>query len=209
MINSIKFSVVIFCSALLFTACEKDDDDTPKPKDNSNVTATSQFQKDAEGWTIVGDAQGGYVEASYSPDGGVTDGYIYADDNVTGGVWYFASPDTYHGDKSNYYGKTLSYSLFQESAMSNQFLREDIIFSGDSGRIVYTLDFNDFPDSSWTNYSIKISEAGYWLNDHYQSGDTATAAQIKAVLSSVNSFWIRGEFETGPDSGGLDNVVIN
>lgn len=32
---------------------------------------------------------------------------------------------------------------------------------------------------------------------------------MRNVLSNVTEFWIRGEFQTGADEGGLDNVRIN
>tara|TARA_R110000868_G_scaffold408319_2_gene691276 strand:- start:3937 stop:4524 length:588 start_codon:yes stop_codon:yes gene_type:complete len=65
------------------------------------ITITSGFSEDADGWTIVGDAQGGSnIEASYSPFEGLDDsGYIYAEDRVTGGYWYFSAPEKFRGDK--------------------------------------------------------------------------------------------------------------
>ncbi len=199
--NLFRISAICLLSGFLLTACEKEEETKPIAQEKPG-----QFLTNAEGWTIVGDAQGGYVEASYSPDGGVTDGYIYADDDVTGGVWYFAAPDSYHGDKSNYYGKILSYSIFQKSDRSNQFASDDIIFANGANQIVYVI--ANYPDTTWTDYTVKLSEEGFWMNDSYNSGDTATEAEIKAVLSNVDKFWIRGEFESGPDSGGLDNVSI-
>lgn len=164
------------------------------------------FKDDAAGWVITGDAQGGYVAASYSPDGGVADGYIYAKDDVLGGVWYFTAPSSYHGDKSKYYNATLKFSLFQISSMQNQFVSTDIIFENGSKKISHQLPAN--PGKDWTNYSFKISTGGGWVNGDYKSTTPASEADIKAVLSNVTGFHIRGEFETGPDQGGIDNIEI-
>lgn len=71
------------------------------------------FESDASGWKIGGDAQGGYIEPDYMKCGGVSNGTIYAKDDVAGGVWYFADPSSYLSNKSNYFGTTLRYSLFQ------------------------------------------------------------------------------------------------
>ena len=207
--NIFKFLFSITFGLILFTGCSSDDgsgnDSDPKVIDP--VIVKSQFKSDAEGWTITGDAQGSYSAASYSPDGGVFDGYIYADDNVQGGVWYFTSPSDYHGKKSEYYGATLKFSLFQKSNRSNQFESDDIIFKNGDLQITYVHKKVDYPGTEWTDYSVKISK-DHWLKGGYNSGIMATESEIRAVLSHVTQFSIRGEFESGPDTGGLDNVKI-
>ncbi len=187
-------------SVALLMSCKKD-------KNDPEVIIEDLFKKDASGWTIVGDAQGGYVEPSYSPDGGVNDGYIFAEDNVTGGVWYFAAPNTYKGNRTEYYNKTLHYSLFQESSMSDQFEREDIIFKSGNKQIFYLA--SQYPTAEWTSYSVKINDANGWYVGSFQGNHSpATETEMKEVLSDVTDFWIRGEFESGPDKGGLDKVQI-
>ncbi|MCX7546891.1 hypothetical protein OS188_02880 [Xanthomarina sp. F1114] len=205
------FIYFILSTLFLFTiaSCSSDDDTTEPPVNNDNIINISQFQTDAQGWRITGDAQGGYVEASYSPDGGVNDGYIYADDDVAGGVWYFTAPDLYHGNKSVYYNATLSFSLFQTSAMDNQFENADIIFRNGSDQITYVHALTDYPTSEWTDYSLKISTESGWLKGDFDSGTPATEAEIKAILSNVTEFSIRGEFQSGPDTGGMDNIKIS
>lgn len=209
LLNIGKFLFSITCGLILFTGCSSDDDSAKDtdPEVTDPVIVQSQFTSNAEGWTITGDAQGSYSEASYSPDGGVIDGYIYADDDVQGGVWYFTSPKDYHGKKSDYYGATLEFSLYQKSRRSSQFESDDIIFRNGDLQITYVHKKADYPGEEWTNYKVKISK-NYWLKGEYNSGIMATESEIKAVLSNVTQFSIRGEFETGPDTGGLDNVKI-
>lgn len=169
----------------------------------------SDFATDTEGWTITGDAQGDFSEASYATEGGVTDGYIFADDDVQGGVWYFTAPDTYNGDKNEFYGATLRYSLFQKSKMSRQFVSDDIILKNGNDQITYIFDKTEYPGKNWTDYEVKISADQGWFKGGYTSKVQATEAEIKAVLSNITQFSIRGEFETGPDTGALDNVIIS
>lgn len=202
-----KSLLILLMVGFAFIGCSKDDD--PEPQSNDEPIVASQFADNAEGWTIIGDAQGGYVAASYSPDGGVTDGYIYAVDDVIGGYWYFKAPNSYMGNKLEYYGATLSYSLFQDCDMSNQKKRADIVFKNDDLQITYIYGIDNFPNADWTDYSIDISAGKGWIKGEYNSGVIATEAEIKAVLANVTEFIIRGEFEHGPDSGGLDNVIID
>ncbi|MGO2401141.1 hypothetical protein [Mesonia sp.] len=64
------FLFLLLILGFVFTSCSSDDD-APA---NDDAIVDSLFRDDAEGWTIVGDAQGGFVEASYSPDGGIIEG---------------------------------------------------------------------------------------------------------------------------------------
>lgn len=136
-------------------------------------------------------------------------GYIYAEDDVAGGVWYFSAPETYRGNRLDYYGATLQFSLLQDSSMSNQFESGDVIFESGDKKITYVHSPQNFPTLEWTSYSIPIQPGSGWLKGEYDSGVLASEAEIKDVLSNVTEFRIRGEFESGPDSGGLDRVIID
>lgn len=170
-----------------------------------NVEITSGFTDDPDGWTIVGDAEGGSnVEASYSPFEGLDDsGYIYAEDKVTGGVWYFNAPSKYLGDRTDYYGGALSFWLIQDSRMRNQFNSKDVIIRGNGNEMAYY--HEDFPGLDWTSFTVPIEVAGGWVN---ASGVALTQEEMEAILSDVTSIWVRGEFETGADTGGLDQFEM-
>ena len=151
----LKLILILSLIAVSVLSCKKDD-----ALSISTPVISDDFKTNEEGCTISGDAQGGYTEVSYSPGGVVTDGYIFANDDVTGGVWYYQAPSDYHGDKSNYYNKTLQISLFQHSGMSNQFEKRDIIFESGSKDIYCQLPSH--PDTTWTNYKITINENGMY-----------------------------------------------
>lgn len=187
---------VFVISVITFSACEEEEEQKEEGPDSS------EFFEDADGWTIAGDAQGGSnLEASYSPFEGLDNsGYIYADDDVAGGVWYFVAPDKFLGDQSEFIGGKLSFYLIQKSALSDQFKSKDVIIEGGNDQEIY-YDHASYPDTTWTHYEIHLDSTAGWMN----SSDTeASASEIQSVLSDVQRLWIRGEFETGPDTGGLD-----
>lgn len=207
----------------LFLACGKDDapsqgKEQPVPEETvpeetvpeettpeeTEPEISNEFSNGPDGWTVRGDAGGVYVVPEYSEDGGVQNGYIYAIDEVTGGVWYFVAPKSYNGNRSDAYGKSLSFSL-KQSGLNDQFDRPDapdIILEGPNFNVVF--DTENHPGTDWTDYKVEISaEAGWTINT--TDGENATEAQIKEVLANLLSFRIRGEFITGPDTGSLDN----
>jgi hypothetical protein len=58
--------------------------------------------------------------------------------------------------------------------------------------------------AQWTSYSVPLSASG-WKRDSL-TGAAATADDFTKVLGDLTALWIRGEFNTGPDTGFLDNV---
>jgi len=199
------FFLSFFAVSILFLAsgCENCEEIEPTP-----AIVEAGFENDADGWTIVGDAQGGSnLEASYSPfDGLDNSGYIFAQDNVAGGVWYFSAPQKLLGDLSRYFEGSMTFWLIQESNRSNQFEDEDIILEGNGNRIYYKYESpTEFPDTTWTRYSVKLDETANWFKE---SGEAASNADITNVLSNVTNLYIRGEFEGGPDTGGLDQFEL-
>jgi len=169
---------------------------------------TTDFISGADGWTIEGDAHGGEgLIPEFSDVNGLDNsGYIFAKDDVAGGVWYFVAPEKYLGNKSAFFNGMMRYWLIQKSARTYQFLREDVIIEGISNeRIVINLPMENFPDTIWTKYQFTFNESEAWVDENNQA---ATNQKIKSVLSNVTKLKIRGEFEGGPDTGGLDGFAL-
>ncbi|MGB0384154.1 MAG: Ig-like domain-containing protein [Ardenticatenaceae bacterium] len=161
--------------------------------------AASTFDANNEGWTIAGGASG----PSYSPTGGNPDGYISASD-APGDYWYWQAPAKFLGDLSSAYKGKLSFDL-RQSKTSDQFDLEDIILVGGGLTLVYDTPVN--PGTTWTSYTVPLDETAGWKKDTL-NGSAATQAEMLAVLSSLTTLRIRGEYAGGADTGDLDNVVL-
>ena len=199
--KNLRFKIFkILLSALIVTlsiGCGDSDDEEVKETINS-----SDFISGVDGWKIEGDAAGSTgVIPNFSEMNGVGDsGYIYAKDDATGGVWYFVAPSKYHGDRSKFFNGKLEFYLIQDSNIANQFSANDIIIEGSSGeKIVYK--HEAYPAKTWTKYEVSLSTDSQWLD---KDGDIASDEKIKTVLSNITKIMIRGEFEDGEDTGGLD-----
>ena len=163
----------------------------PKETIRTGCYIASLFDKDDEGWTIIGDAQNGSRKPDYK------NGYIQATDDVKGDTWYFKSPSKFNGDLSACYGATLSYDLMQNPT-DHQFSARDIIIDSDYGQISYSFGYT--PGSGWTPFKKDLVETGW--------DKTLTEEEFKKILSSVTALFIRGEYRDGFDIGSLDNVII-
>jgi len=171
-------------------------------------TITSTFDDGTEGWTVVGDAQSGQTEPTHVAEGGNPGGYLRAKDDVRSGVWYWNASDAYLGDKSAYSGGTLSFDLNQ-SATDSQFDSQDVILESGDTRLGY--DFGNsstHPGTNWTGYEVSLSaDADGWTNR--STDEPATQEGFESVLSELNEVRIRGEYRTGSDTGGIDNVELS
>jgi hypothetical protein len=168
------------------------------------VIVTTNFENGDEGWLIFGDAQGGTATPNIVQTGGNPGAYLSAVDDVTGGVWYWQAPDKYRGDFSRYYGANISFDL-KQSTLSSQFEADDVVLQG--GGLKLVLDLPNNPGLDWTPYSLTVDTESDWRIDN-RNGTVATEEQIKNALSDLSLLLIRGEYVTGPDTGGLDNAKI-
>jgi len=182
---------IVIIIILLLKCCKQD-----------NVA--SYFSKDDEEWQILGDAQEGVATPNYHDTEGNPGGYISANDDAAGGVWYWSAPEKFLGNKSSAYGKKFNFSL-KQSSLNSQFDDEDIVLVSDDMRIVFNTEQN--PALEWTDYSVTLSEeAGWQIND--LTGSVVNEEDFIKVLKNLTAIYIRGEFVVGVDTGGLDNVIL-
>jgi Laminin B (Domain IV)/PEP-CTERM motif len=166
----------------------------------------SMFNSDTQGWTVVGDEVG---PVTWVSSGGNPGGYVSVTDSVVGGVMYFVAPDPYFGDHSGAYGTALTFDLIQRYPDSpNQFDDDagDIVLQGSGLTLAYDL-ANNPVNGTWTPYSVSLT-AGSWRLGSL-TGPIATQSQMQLVLSDLTALQIRAEYQTGPDTDGLDSVVLN
>jgi hypothetical protein len=185
-------AILIVIGIILYRSCK-------------NNKIASYFNQDDEGWKVIGDAQGESATPCYINKNGNPGGYISANDNIAGGVWYWSAPEKFLGNKSSVYGKKLSFSL-KQSSIDNQFDADDLILVGANMKIVYNTSKN--PEIKWTDYSVTLSEeAGWTYND--LNGDLVSRNDYHKILRDLSALYIRGEYVTGEDTGSLDTVVLN
>lgn len=178
-------------------------DNVSLQKNCSGQTVISTFEVSHDDWKVAGDAEDGSGDPQHLLSGGNPGGYLSANDDVTGGVWYWAAPEKFLGNKSSSYQKTLSFDLKQSSTES-QFEAADLILEGAGKKLVQALPTH--PATDWTSYSINLKE-GAWKLDAPE-GQSASAEDLRSVLAELSLLWIRGEYIEGADTGGLDNVRL-
>lgn len=184
---------------------DPDPDCTEPDPDVPACTAISTFDSGDEGWTLLGDAEGGRAEPDFNPTGGNPGAFVSADDDAAGGIWFWKAPLKFTGDFSDAYNRTFTFELKQSSLNFQIDNQRDVIFIGNGGTIIW---FNTpmNPGLDFTPYSITLNDTAGWMLD---DDSPASEATIRAVLSDIEEIQIRGEFVNGSDTGGLDNVVLN
>jgi len=217
---------LITASGLAFSlgACGKSESKPgPSGFDPQGARAGSGFESSAEDWTIIGDAQTSSAKPDYYGTGGNPDGLISAVDDVTGGVWFFQAPAKYLGDASSTYGHSIKFDL-KTTDVSNLFDDFDVVLAGSGITLgYYFANPRDPGTNTWTSYKVQLGETAGWVKipDYDETtfdanfdtstlsftGLTApTQAEFQSVLSNLTQFLIRGEFNSGSDTGYLDNV---
>lgn len=176
------------------------DEKPASPPAYIGAQVSSDFATGIDGWSFIADVK----EFDWIATGGNPGGYLEAVDYAYGDVWYFVAPSKFLGDKSAYSGGKLDFDL-KQSPTDSQFNDEDIVITGGGKTIVFDTASN--PGTDWTHYSVTLDTTSDWRLDKL-GGTVATQADIDAVLANVTALRIRGEFVSGGDTGGLDNVVL-
>lgn len=164
------------------------------------VLLSYDFSSSPQGWIIAGDTSD--VPAVFEATGGNPGGYISHTDEALGETWYFRAPDGLLAQLRAAENGTLSFSLKQSSTDAG-FPDDDIVIVGAAGRLSYR--FDRAPGRDWTDFSVRLSASAGW---RWNWNQVPTSEQMQRVLSSPTRLDIRGEFRTGDDTGGLDNVRL-
>lgn len=174
---------------------------TASAKGSTFVIAESTFDADAEGWTLVGEAQGPNWQAT----GGNPDGYVSATDPPsTTGTSYWRAPGAFLGDVSAAFGQKLRFEL-RDAGPGNTFRDSDVVLVGGPTTLVYRQ--KGVPKTKrFKRFSVKLARGKRWTDA--STGLKATTEQMQSVLSSLDTLLIRGEFRNGPETFDLDNVVL-
>lgn len=155
------------------------------------------FADTAQGWST----SGGATSIDFESTGGSPGGHVRAADLDEGATWYFAAPSTMHGNLTRFLGGRLTFDLtvFTES---DAVLDDQVVQITSSGGA-----FVSWTPTVLRPYSCGWHTVGVTLNDLNFISATA-GVTLEAVLASVTSVKIRGEYVHGTDVAGLDNVHL-
>ncbi len=90
--------------------------------------------------------------------------------------------------------------------MSKPFDDVDVKLEGAGMKLVFDTERVSSPNQ-WTHFSVKLDGSAGWKKDKLD-GPAATDDEVKAVLADLTKLEIRGEFNTGQDTGSLDNPKL-
>jgi hypothetical protein len=179
----------------------------------ATAQVTSTFNTNDEGWTVV---QNGSNPVNYSATGGNPGGFVSTVDVVGAAAplliwWYWQAPPKFTGDVSSVYGRFLRFDL-RSSGTGSDFSQPDVIISDGITTLYYF-----FPTDVQLPYptAYQSYQAGFfenqWRTTASRTATRPTQAQLLAVLASLTTLRIRGEYdaaEAPSNTGMLDNVML-
>ena len=143
---------------------------------------------------------------TYSATNGNPGGHIWQLDPMSSRVYYFQAPTNYLGNRSNYYGGTLTFDVRRQNGSLLNYT--DVVLVG--GGFTFVIDAGSGPANGvWTTYTVKLNETGGWKKD-LLTGVAPTAVEFAMLLGHLSALRIRGEYSTSStDTGALDNVILS
>ena len=101
-------------------------------------------------------------------------------------------------------GETVDLSLRRTGAGTPLNL-PDVVLRGTEADLV--LKFAAVPSGTWSRFRFRLDESTPWKKRG--SNADVTREDFDRVLTSLESFQLRGEFVVGPDAGGIDRIIIS
>ncbi len=172
------------------------------------VLVEETFEGGDTGWIVVGDAQGDSDKPTYMKEGGNPGAHMSAVDDAVGGVWFWSAPDTFLSQlrkswkESGSMRAVLTFDL-KQSDLSDPFEDKDLVLG--AGDLELHFRHESPPGLDWTSFRVPLNPAD-WINPSTEKA--ATEEEMTQVFSELDRLWIRGEFRTGDDVGGIDNIRI-
>ncbi len=176
---------------------------------NSPLVA-SHFDVDADGWTNVTlpypSAVPPTITFTYLPVWSSGQLWLTDPDGTgVGNAQYWRAPAKFLGDQSA--AGVLGCSLSDVGSGSGPFAQEDVVLVG--GGLTISYSFGSLPPDAATPvpFTLDFYGGGAHLGGYY-STTYATHAQVHTVLSALTEFYIRAEYQLGPDWQYIDDVVL-
>ena len=170
---------------------------------------SSTFDSGPEGWRAIEvDSVGnpphvvGQYGVVYNAIGGNPGGFISRTDPGSYS-FFFDAPAAFTGDQSNAFQGSLSFDLKVTASDGQTY--PGVILLGPSTTLYYTI---APPATAFTNYAVSLVPTGWRINDAYV-GVEPTETQMQEVLGNLSALRIRGDWLTGGETAGLDNVVLS
>jgi hypothetical protein len=174
-------------------------------------TISSNFDSGDEGWGGVSFSlplntnppiQTGSSFVTYNPIGGNPGGFISSIDPDPD-LLYFSAPAKFLGDQSAAFGNTLSFDAKDIGGVNDD---PELILTG-GGMTLYYLAGLD-PSTAWTHFEITLAPDTTWHLNYLGNLATISDKDFSSVLSSLDGMYLLGDWASGPDDSGLDNVEL-
>jgi len=171
--------------------------------DNVRITEAdpcpySHFDTSSENWTTVGDT----TNEMWSDAMGNPPGSFGAVDLVQGILWEYVAPGKFLGDRSAFFGSTLSFDLYT-NRVDAEHAGQIVSMRGSGLTLQYEAPMLPV-ENQWTRYAIPLAPSELWTRG--DTGEAVTPEEFNAVLSGLSRLSIRGEYWSGDDTGFIDNV---
>ena len=155
----------------------------------------SQFESSTEGWTFFNDG----TNLQYVASGGNPGGYLQVTDAGDGRIWWFQAPTAWNGNWSSLVGGALKFDIKIVSQSGSALSDDEVrIYSG-SDYAAWNASNANLSSGVWTHMSTMLLASNFTM---------VGSKTFEQVMSNVTQFLIRGEYISGADTEGLDNVMV-
>lgn len=177
---------------------------------NAHAQDQAFFGEDAEGWFVRDVSCSNYNSIvathalTWNAAGGDPAGYVSHHD-VTNQCAFFAAPASWLGDRSDYAGGSLTFSL---TSTERDWSGSDVVVLIGAGRVIcHELPVLPPAPPAWRAYIVPLEAGAFRTNN--SAGAVVSAADFAAVLADIDVLMLPAEFGAEvEETVGLDSVRL-
>ena len=173
------------------------------PAGLAGANVTDSFSADNGGWTRVGDNT---IAPAFHATGGNPGGYVSIDDPANGTGDFFVAPAKYLGNQSAALNQTLSFDLLLTNAADAT--SPDVVLSNGPTTLVYVYPTLPNTTGSWIHQTVTLGTADPNWHLAAINGAAPSQSDFQNVLGSLSVLEILGDYRSGTETVGLDNVTL-
>ncbi|WP_257311099.1 laminin B domain-containing protein [Geothrix fuzhouensis] len=169
------------------------------PPTTGTPDISSTFDIGMDGWSVANDGT-----TSWNPGGWGT-----MDDWNVGLTTYFNAPAKFLGNKSAYFGGTITFDIRVRTAPAYNADPGILTLIGTNG-VQISVNGTIPTLNAWTTYLFNLSTSADWRFGSAFAGDrVATNTEIQSVLADIAVMKICTEYTTAIDHTDIDNVIMH
>jgi hypothetical protein len=174
-----------------------------------DYAAGDDFNFSDEGWELETSFPGPTMSLVKSDNGGLAPYICGADTGFSGGArWQFRAPQKYTGNMGSAFRQRLTWQAMTTFQSGRLYAENDLVMVGRGSTLITEVPDTPRTSRQWAQFSVFLDSRTPWRVQERPGFPLATDDEIQAVLRTLTSLKLPGEWRDGAETSCIDAVYL-